>query len=106
SKAPQANEGTDARREYVGFKVTLYASGQKVFSVAPMLDWTEPTCRYFHRQLSCKALLYTEMLVADAVIHGDRTRLLELDPSEHPVAAQLGGSDPQKVAEAARIVAD
>lgn len=83
----------------------LYSGGEKNFAVAPMLDWTDASCRYFHRLLSQHALLYTEMLVADAVIHGDRTRLLGFDPSEYPVAVQLGGSDPHKLAEAARIVA-
>ena len=71
-----------------------------------MLDWTDSACRYFHRQLTKNALLYTEMVVADAVIHGNRERLLGFDPSEHPVAVQLGGSDPAKLAEAARIAAD
>lgn len=72
-------------------------------AVAPMMDWTDRHCRFFHRQLTRKALLYTEMVVADAVIHGDRDRLLGFDLSEHPVALQLGGSDPAKLAEAARI---
>lgn len=86
--------------------LTLYAAGKKIFSVAPMLDWTDAACRYFHRQLTRRALLYTEMVVADAVIHGNRERLLGFDPAEHPVALQLGGSDPAKLAEAARIGAD
>ncbi len=68
-----------------------------------MMDWTDRHCRYFHRQLSGRALLYTEMVVADAVIHGQRDRLLGFDPAEHPLALQLGGSDPVKLAEAARI---
>jgi len=68
-----------------------------------MIDWTDRHCRFFHRQLSGQALLYTEMVVADAVIHGDRTRLLGFDACEHPVALQLGGSDPARLAEAARI---
>ncbi len=68
-----------------------------------MIDWTDRHCRFFHRQLSKRALLYTEMIVADAVIHGDRERLLGFDPSEHPVALQLGGSDPAKLAAAAAI---
>lgn len=72
-------------------------------SVAPMMDWTDRHCRFFHRQLTRRALLYTEMVVADAVIHGARERLLGFDDAEHPVALQLGGSDPQKLAEAARI---
>jgi tRNA-dihydrouridine synthase A len=75
-------------------------------AIAPMMDWTDRHCRYFHRQLTRKALLYTEMVVADAVIHGDRERLLGYDDVEHPLALQLGGSEPAKLAEAARIVAD
>ena len=71
-----------------------------------MMDWTDRHCRFLHRQLSRKALLYTEMVVADAVIHGDRERLLGFDASEHPVALQLGGSDPAKLAQAARIAAE
>lgn len=76
------------------------------FAVAPMMDWTDRHCRFLHRQLSRQALLYTEMVVADAIIHGDRARLLGFDPAEHPVALQLGGSDPAKLAQAARIGAD
>lgn len=76
------------------------------FSVAPMMDWTTRECRYFHRLLSHEALLYTEMLTADAVIHGPRARLLAFDAAEHPVALQLGGSDPAKLAQAARIGAE
>ena len=72
-------------------------------AIAPMMDWTDRHCRYFHRQLTRHALLYTEMVVADAVIHGARERLLGFDPEEQPVALQLGGSDPAKLAEAARI---
>jgi tRNA-dihydrouridine synthase A len=68
-----------------------------------MMDWTDRHCRFFHRQLTRHALLYTEMVVADAVIHGDRARLLGFDAAEHPIALQLGGSDPAKLAEAARI---
>jgi tRNA-dihydrouridine synthase A len=73
------------------------------FSVAPMMDWTDRHCRAFHRQLTRCALLYTEMLTADAVIHGRRERLLGFDEIEHPVALQLGGSAPAKIGEAARI---
>jgi len=93
-----------------GNLVELYTnalqSGTKVFAVAPMMDWTDRCCRFFHRKLTRRALLYTEMVVADAVIHGDRQRLLGFDAVEHPVALQLGGSDPQKLAQAARIAAD
>ncbi|WP_084683152.1 tRNA dihydrouridine(20/20a) synthase DusA [Neorhizobium vignae] len=77
-----------------------------VFAVAPMIDWTDRHCRFLHRQLSKSALLYTEMVVADAIIHGPRERLLSYSPQEHPVALQLGGSDPAKLAEAVRIAAD
>lgn len=68
-----------------------------------MMDWTDRNCRAFHRHLSRHALLYTEMVTADAVIHGDRERLLGHDQAEHPVALQLGGSEPEKLARAARI---
>lgn len=75
-------------------------------AVAPMMDWTDRHCRFFHRLLTRRTLLYTEMVVADAVIHGDRARLIAFDPAEHPVALQLGGSEPAKLAEAARIGAE
>ncbi len=75
-------------------------------SVAPMMDWTDRHCRVLHRLLSRHVRLYTEMVTADAVIHGDRQRLLGFSPIEHPVALQLGGSDPKKLAEAARIGAE
>ena len=76
------------------------------FSVAPMMDWTDRHCRVFHRLLTRHALLYTEMVTAPAVIHGDRQRLLGFSPEEHPVALQLGGSDPVQLAEAVRIACD
>jgi tRNA-dihydrouridine synthase A len=76
------------------------------FAVAPMMEWTDRHCRYFHRLLTRRALLYTEMLTTGAILHGDRTRLLRFDPSEHPVAVQLGGCDPDALATAARICAD
>ncbi|KGJ04174.1 tRNA-U16,U17-dihydrouridine synthase [Paracoccus halophilus] len=68
-----------------------------------MMDWTDRACRGFHRLLSRRALLYTEMVTAPAVIHGDRAKLLDFDAAEHPLALQLGGSDPAQLAEAARI---
>ena len=68
-----------------------------------MMDWTDRHCRFFHRLLSKQALLYTEMLTAEAVIHGDRKRLLGFSEAEHPLALQLGGSNPARLAEAARI---
>ncbi len=76
------------------------------FCIAPMMDGTDRHCRYFHRLLTRRARLYTEMITAEAVINGDRDYLLGFDESEHPVALQLGGSEPQKLAQAARIGAD
>ncbi len=73
------------------------------FSVAPMMDWTDRHCRAFHRVLSSRALLWTEMVTADAVIHGDRDRLIGFSDEEHPVVLQLGGNEPDKMAEAARV---
>jgi tRNA-dihydrouridine synthase A len=73
------------------------------FSIAPMMDWTDTHCRVLHRLLTARALLYTEMVTAEAILHGDRGKLLAFDASEHPVALQLGGSDPQRLAEASRI---
>ncbi len=72
-------------------------------SVAPMMDWTDRHCRYFHRLLSRHALLYTEMVTTGALIHGDRPRHLDFNPEEHPVALQLGGSEPADLAQAARL---
>jgi len=75
-------------------------------SVAPMMDWTDTHCRVFHRLLAPHARLYTEMVHANAVIHGDRARLLAMDPVEHPVALQLGGSEPELLGPAAKIGAE
>jgi tRNA-dihydrouridine synthase A len=75
-------------------------------SVAPMMDWTDTHCRNFHRLLAPHARLYTEMVHANAVIHGDRMRLLAKDDGQHPVALQLGGSEPALLAQAARIGAE
>jgi tRNA-dihydrouridine synthase A len=72
-------------------------------SVAPMMDWTDRRCRAFHRTLTSRALLYTEMVTAQAIAHGDVEHLLGFDAVEHPVALQLGGSDPALLAEASRI---
>ena len=73
------------------------------FSIAPMMDWTDRHCRFFHRLLTRHALLYTEMVTTGAVLHGDRSRLLGFDPAEQPVALQLGGSDAAALAQCARI---
>ena len=76
------------------------------FSIAPMMEWTDRHCRFFHRLLTRRATLYTEMITTGAVLHGDRARLLAFDRAEHPVALQLGGSDPRQLAQCARIAAD
>jgi tRNA-dihydrouridine synthase A len=82
-------------------KMTEYQSHR--LSVAPMMDWTDRHCRVFHRQMTRRAMLYTEMVTAPAVIHGPKPRLLDYSPVEHPVALQLGGSDPEELAQAVRI---
>lgn len=82
------------------------SAGHHIFSIAPMMDWTDSPCRVLHRCLTQRALLYTEMVTAEAVLHGDRARLLGFDASEHPVALQLGGSEPARLAAAARIAQD
>lgn len=71
-----------------------------------MMEWTDRHCRFFHRLLSRRAVLYTEMLTTGALLHGDRARLLRFDPAEHPLALQVGGSDPRALAACARIGAD
>ena len=76
------------------------------FAIAPMMEWTDRHCRFFHRLLTRRALIYTEMITTAAVLRGDRARLLAYDPAEHPVALQLGGSDPRALAECAGIAAD
>ena len=78
----------------------------KIVSVAPMMDWTDRHCRYFHRLLSPRARLYTEMVTSAALVRGKQLRLLEHSQQEHPVALQLGGSDPQELAQAARLGAE
>src|SRR5664280_2742809 len=73
------------------------------FAIAPMMEWTDRHCRFFHRLLTRRALIYTEMLTTGAVLRGDRARLLGFDAFEHPVALQLGGSEAKALAQAARI---
>ena len=75
-------------------------------SVAPMMDWTDRHCRYLHRLLCQNALLYTEMVTAPALVRGRALHLLDYHPAEHPVALQLGGSDPAELAEAAKLGAE
>ena len=79
---------------------------KNIFAIAPMMDWTDRHCRMFHRQLSAHTLLYTEMVTALAIRHGDRQRLLGFDAREQPVALQIGGSDPAILAEASKIGED
>jgi tRNA-dihydrouridine synthase A len=79
---------------------------ERRFCIAPMMDWTDRHCRYFHRLLSTRALLYSEMVTADAVLYGKRDILLSYNAEEHPVALQLGGCDPDKLAAAAAIAED
>lgn len=79
---------------------------QTVVRIAPMMDWTDRHQRYFLRLITRRAMVYSEMITADAILHGDRDYLLGFDAEEHPVAVQLGGSDPGKLAQAARIAQD
>jgi len=79
---------------------------ERRFCIAPMMDWTDRHCRFFHRLLTRRALIYTEMVTTGAVLHGDRERLIGFDPAEQPVALQLGGCDPVALARCARIGAD
>ncbi len=91
-------KGLDQRPAGAGF-------GAQRLSVAPMMDWTDRHCRFFHRQMTGRAMLYTEMVTAQAVIHGPRARLLGYSEAEHPVALQLGGSVPGELAAAVRAAA-
>ncbi len=76
------------------------------FCIAPMMEWTDRHCRFFHRLLTRRARIYTEMITTGAVLHGDREQLLAYDPAEHPLALQLGGSNARELAQCARIAAD
>ncbi len=88
------------------YKDKLLNYKDKIFSVAPMMDWTDRHCRFFHRRISHHAQLYTEMVTANAVRFGDRKKLLDYDAVEHPLVLQLGGSDPAALAEASKIGED
>ncbi len=83
-----------------------HSSFDRRFSVAPMMDWTDRHCRYFHRLIYPKILLYTEMVTCGAIIHGDRERFLAFNKDEHPLALQLGGNDPSDMATCAKIAED
>ncbi|MEF3075155.1 tRNA dihydrouridine(20/20a) synthase DusA [Methylobacter sp. Wu1] len=82
------------------------ATTHHVFCIAPMLDWTDKHCRYFHRLISQHAFLYTEMVTTGALLHGDHHRFLQFDATEHPVSFQLGGSHPKDLATCAKMVED
>ena len=79
---------------------------RKEISIAPMMKWTDRHCRFFHRQFSKKILLYTEMIPANAIIFGNPEKLLKFNFEQHPVAVQLGGSDPSVLAKASKICGD
>jgi tRNA-dihydrouridine synthase A len=110
-EVPRPTPSSEARRagkaavRLENIEMTSVLSERK-FAVAPMMDWTDRHCRVLHRLLSARALLYTEMVTAAAVVHGDGERLIGFSPVEHPVALQLGGSDPDLLAGAARIAED
>ncbi len=86
----------------------MHVSTKKIyrFCIAPMMEWTDRHCRFFHRLLTHEARIYTEMITTGAVLRGDRARLLACHPAEHPVALQLGGSHPRELAECAKIAVD
>ena len=94
---------TGGLADYILAPMTARFAPDRRFSVAPMMDWTDRHCRAFHRVLTRRALLYTEMAVDQALIHGDPQRLIGFDPAEHPVAIQLGGAEPETLARAAKI---
>jgi tRNA-dihydrouridine synthase A len=94
------NETVDIKHDAARFEATRTAAR---LSVAPMMDWTDRHCRYFHRLLSTETLLYTEMVTAPALVRGGAVHLLEFSPQERPIALQLGGSDPKELAEATRL---
>lgn len=85
---------------------TALTVSAKTISIAPMMDWTDRHCRFFHRVIARDVLLYTEMISTGAILHGDRDRHLKFDAAEHPVALQLGGAEPKALADSAKIGAD
>ena len=100
------NKYGNARAQPIDVKERTSNISRFRFSVAPMMEWTDRHCRFFHRLLTRRALLYTEMVTTGAVLHGDRAQLIGFDPFEHPLALQLGGSDPGALAQCARIAED
>jgi tRNA-dihydrouridine synthase A len=91
------------RRSKHQVRMSQIQAHNRRISVAPMMDWTDRHCRYFHRLLAPAALLYTEMVTSGAILHGDRDHLLAFNAEEHPLALQLGGSDPEDLARCTRI---
>ena len=89
--------------EIIGKQGSSFVDCPNRLSVAPMMDWTDRHCRVFHRQMTRRAMLYTEMVTAPAIVHGPKPRLLDYSVQEHPIALQLGGSDPRELADATRI---
>src|SRR5690349_7484537 len=99
---PARNQSRNSVHFALSTRTTTLQQARR-FSVAPMMDWTDRHCRYLHRLLTTRALLFTEMVTSAAIVHGDRERLLGFRDVEHPVAVQLGGSDAAELAEATRI---
>ncbi len=100
---PNTDPCLDNRSKYSTVKNGIAEPGNTSFSVAPMMEITDRHCRSFHRELTSKAVLYTEMITAAAIVHGDRSHLLDFNQSEHPVVLQLGGSDTRLMTESAVI---
>ncbi|MDP0562988.1 MAG: tRNA dihydrouridine(20/20a) synthase DusA [Candidatus Endonucleobacter sp. (ex Gigantidas childressi)] len=104
SSMPDTIEGvSESNQQPHAFTNNRHKTLPRLFSVAPMMTWTDRHCRYFHRQFSQHALLYTEMITTGALIHGDKRRLLQHDAFEHPLALQLGGYDAVELTRCARL---
>jgi tRNA-dihydrouridine synthase A len=101
-----ANQTPSGGIKTLGAQIETTKMQQRRFNIAPMMEWTDRHCRFFHRLLTRRALIYTEMLTTGAVLRGDRARLLAFDPFEHPVALQLGGCEPAVLSASARIGED
>ena len=100
---PDPSVSSDSSASHEGVPDTPAKCIDRRLSIAPMLDWTDRYCRYFLRLITRQSLLYTEMVTTGAILHGDRARFLDFDPSEHPLALQLGGSEPGELARCAAL---
>ena len=100
---PDPSASTDSSTSHGGVPDTTAKCIDRRLSIAPMLDWTDRYCRYFLRLITRQSLLYTEMVTTGAILHGDRARFLDFDSSEHPLALQLGGSEPGELARCAAL---